>query len=101
MPVIRYPEMTKNTSTPTKPPASPGTPAWASTTRPMASARSPSMSSRRAAGSAGLAPCTVAGRFVVGAPAAPGGDVVAAPAHHVFAHLAQVVHLETEVGVDQ
>ena len=40
------PEMTKKTSTPTNPPIRWVTPAWNSTTRRMATARSPSMSGR-------------------------------------------------------
>ena len=47
-PVIRKPDSTKNTSTPTKPPREPGTPAWNSTTRRTATPRSPSMSGRNA-----------------------------------------------------
>jgi len=45
-PVIRNPEMTKKTSTPTKPPSRPGIPAWNSTTASTATARRPSMSGR-------------------------------------------------------
>ena len=44
--VIRKPEMTKNTSTPTKPPVQPGTPAWKANTGTIATARNPSMSGR-------------------------------------------------------
>src|SRR4051812_40884357 len=46
MPVMRKPEMTKKTSTPTKPPDIPGTAAWNRTTARTATARSPSMSGR-------------------------------------------------------
>ena len=44
--VIKYPEITKNTSTPTKPPPNPGTPKWNNNTATTATARSPSMSLR-------------------------------------------------------
>jgi hypothetical protein len=46
-PVMRKPEMTKKTSTPTNPPATPGTPAWNRTTASTATARRPSMSGRK------------------------------------------------------
>jgi hypothetical protein len=46
--VMRYPEITKNTSTPTKPPEKPGMCAWYATTRTIAIARIPSMSGRKA-----------------------------------------------------
>ena len=45
-PVIKKPEITKNTSTPTKPPPIPGSWAWNSTTANTATARRPSMSGR-------------------------------------------------------
>ena len=45
-PVMRKPEITKKTSTPTKPPRAAPTPAWKVTTSPTATARSPSMSAR-------------------------------------------------------
>ena len=44
--VIRNPEITKKTSTPTYPPVVPGTPKWKSRTAMTATARSPSMSRR-------------------------------------------------------
>lgn len=44
--VIRYPEITKKTSTPMKPPLNPGMFAWNKTTGAIASARKPSMSER-------------------------------------------------------
>src|SRR6188768_1155077 len=44
---MKNPDNTKNTSTPTKPPASAGTRAWKSTTRRIATPRSPSMSGRK------------------------------------------------------
>jgi hypothetical protein len=44
--VIRYPEITKKTSTPMKPPPKPGMFAWNKTTGAIASARNPSMSAR-------------------------------------------------------
>ncbi|CAM5739042.1 hypothetical protein SMICM304S_10892 [Streptomyces microflavus] len=47
-PVIRYPEMTKKTSTPMNPPARPGISAWKARTARTATARSPSMSGRNA-----------------------------------------------------
>src|SRR5689334_15019894 len=50
---MRNPEMTKKTSTPTKPPGTPGTAAWNSTTARTATARSPSMSGRNP----GRGPC--------------------------------------------
>ena len=46
IPVIRNPEMMKNTSTPTKPLLTPGTAAWNRTTEVTAIARNPSMSGR-------------------------------------------------------
>src|SRR5664280_1430735 len=45
-PVITKPDRTKNTSTPTNPPVSRGTPAWYRTTSNTATARSPSTSGR-------------------------------------------------------
>src|SRR5690625_641190 len=47
MPVIRYPDSTKNTSTPTKPAENPGTARWAPMTNKMATARMPSISLRK------------------------------------------------------
>src|SRR5687767_412932 len=44
--MMRKPEITKKTSTPTKPPANRCTPAWAMITRTTARARSPWMSGR-------------------------------------------------------
>src|SRR4051794_26516363 len=46
IPVIRNPDMTKNTSTPTKPPGMMVGKAWNATTHRTATARSPSMSGR-------------------------------------------------------
>jgi len=43
-PVIKKPEITKKTSTPTKPPEKPGTPKWYNTTAATAQARKPLMS---------------------------------------------------------
>ena len=43
---IDYAEITKKTSTPTKPPEKPGTPAWKRSTGKIATARKPSMSGR-------------------------------------------------------
>src|SRR6516225_652818 len=53
--VIRKPEITKNTSTPTNPPCTPDRSAWYSTTETTAKARRPSMSGRNLAGLAGCA----------------------------------------------
>ncbi len=46
-PVMRNPEMTKNTSTPTYPPDTAGMPAWNNRIRTTATARIPSMSGRK------------------------------------------------------
>ena len=46
-PVMTNPEMTKNTSTPTKPPERADTPEWKRTTRRTATARRPSTSGRK------------------------------------------------------
>jgi hypothetical protein len=51
MAVMTKPEITKNTSTPTKPPGT-GSLAWKATTRSTATARSPWMSARRVEGRA-------------------------------------------------
>ena len=48
--VMRKPEITKNTSTPVNPPAATPTPAWASRTAQIATARRPSTSGRNAGG---------------------------------------------------
>src|SRR6476646_6100400 len=46
-PVMRKPDRTKNTSTPTNPPTTPGIPAWNSRTRRIARPRRPSRSGRK------------------------------------------------------
>src|SRR6266487_645584 len=51
--VIRKPEITKNTSTPTNPPCTPSRSAWYSTTESTAKARKPSMSGRNLPGLSG------------------------------------------------
>src|SRR5437867_3917487 len=54
-PVMKKPERTKNTSTPTKPPARPDTPAWNRTTRRIETPRRPSRSDLNAGASTDMA----------------------------------------------
>ena len=66
-PVIKKPEMTKNTSKPTNPPLTPGISAWNRTTATTATARKPSMSGRNSLCNLSALPATPAAGLTLSA----------------------------------